>query len=262
VIEWQYALLGLAAGVLVGVSGVGGGSLVTPALTLFGIPVPMAVGTDLAFAAITKTFGAAVHRAQRSVDWRAAGLLAAGSCPAAALTVALLSTTGVHAGSRLITAMLAIALILTALSLCIERESIARAALRVGARLRPYRAPVTIVAGVALGTLVTLSSIGAGALGALFLILLYPRLSALRIAGTDIAHAVPLTLIAGGGHFWLGTVDAGVLGSLLAGSLPGIVLSSLLAGRLPDRLMRSFMALVLFAVGTRFAMTAALSQSA
>jgi uncharacterized membrane protein YfcA len=262
VIEWQYALLGLAAGVLVGVSGVGGGSLVTPALTLFGIPVPMAVGTDLAFAAITKTFGAAVHRAQRSVDWRIAGLLAAGSCPSAALTVAWLSTTGVHAGSRLITATLAVALILTALSLCIERKAIARAALRVGGRLRPYRAPVTIVAGAGLGALVTLSSIGAGALGALFLILLHPRLPALRIAGTDIAHAVPLTLIAGGGHFWLGTVDLGVLVSLLAGSLPGIVLSSLLAGRLPDRLVRSVMALVLFAVGTRFAMTAALSQSA
>jgi hypothetical protein len=161
VIEWQYALLGLAAGVLVGVSGVGGGSLVTPALTLFGIPVPMAVGTDLAFAAITKTFGAAVHRAQRSVDWRIAGLLAAGSCPSAALTVAWLSTTGVHAGSRLITATLAVALILTALSLCIERKAIARAALRVGGRLRPYRAPVTIVAGAGLGALVTLSSIGA-----------------------------------------------------------------------------------------------------
>jgi uncharacterized membrane protein YfcA len=256
VIEWPYALLGMAAGVLVGMSGVGGGSLVTPVLTLFGIPVATAVGTDLAFAAVTKMFGAAVHRAQRSVDWRVASLLAAGSCPTAALTVVLLSTTGEHAGSRLITAMLSVALILTALSLCIERECIARAALRAGARFRPYRVPVTVVAGMALGALVTLSSIGAGALGALFLIVLYPRLSALRIAGTDIAHAVPLTLIAGAGHLWLGTVEGALLLSLLAGSIPGIVASSLLAGRLSERTVRNFLALVLFAVGTRFAFLA------
>jgi hypothetical protein len=257
VIEWQYALLGLVAGVLVGLTGVGGGSLVTPALTSLGIPVGVAVGTDLAFAAITKTLGVAVHRAQRSVDWRAARLFAAGSCPTAALTVAWLSSSGAHTGGRLITIMLSIALILTAISLCIEREYIARAALRAGASLRPYRAAATVIAGAVLGALVTVSSIGAGALGAMLLVLLYPRLSAPRIAGTDIAHAVPLTLIAGGGHFWLGTVDAGILLGLLAGSLPGILLASLLAGRLPERLMRSFLALVLFAVGMRFAMTAA-----
>jgi uncharacterized membrane protein YfcA len=251
--EWPYALLGLAAGVLVGMSGVGGGSLVTPVLTLFGIPAATAVGTDLAFAAITKTFGAAVHRAQRSVDWRIVGLLAAGSCPTAALTVLFLSMTGAHANSRLITATLSVALILTALTLFIDREWIARAALRAGARFRRYRAPVAVAAGVVLGALVTLSSIGAGALGALILLLLYPRLSALRIAGTDIAHAVPLTLIAGAGHLWLGTVEAALLASLLAGSIPGIVASSLLAGRLPERTVRSFLALVLFAVGTRFA---------
>lgn len=254
--EWSYALLGLAAGVLVGMSGVGGGSLVTPVLTLFGIPVATAVGTDLAFAAITKTFGAAVHRAQRSVDWRIAGLLAAGSCPAAALTVLMLSATEAHLGSRLLTGMLALALILTAASLCLDRDKVASAALRVGGRFRPYRPAITVGAGAALGVLVTLSSIGAGALGALFLVLLYPRLPALRIAGTDIAHAVPLTLIAGAGHMWLGTVELALLVSLLAGSIPGIVASSLLAGRLSERMVRNFLALVLFVVGTRFAFSA------
>jgi uncharacterized membrane protein YfcA len=256
-IDWPYVLLGLLAGILVGVSGVGGGALVTPVLTFLGVPVAMAVGTDLAFAAITKSFGAAVHRAQRSIDWRVAGLLAAGSCPTAALTVGLLSYTGAHTGSRLVTATLSVALILTAISLCIERERVARVALRLGGRLRPYRAAVTVLAGVVLGALVTLSSIGAGALGAMFLVLLYPRLAALRIAGTDIAHAVPLTLIAGGGHLWLGTVDATLLASLLAGSVPGIVLASLAAGRLPDRLVRPFVGLVLFAVGMRFAFSVA-----
>jgi hypothetical protein len=254
--EWQYLLLGLLAGVLVGMSGVGGGSLVTPALTLSGVSPAIAVGTDLVFAAITKTFGTAVHRAQKSVEWRAVGLLAAGSCPAAAATVAWLAASGVHANGRLIAATLSVALILTAVSLCIDRGRIARLALRVGGRLRPYRPAVTVATGAALGALVTVSSIGAGALGAMFLVVLYPRLSALRIAGTDIAHAVPLTLVAGAGHLWLGTVEIALLVSLLAGSIPGIVASSLLAGRLPERVMRSFLALVLFAVGTRFAFTA------
>lgn len=254
-IEWPYVLLGLLAGMLVGISGVGGGALVTPVLTFLGVPVAVAVGTDLAFAAVTKTLGTVVHRAQRSIDWRVAGLLAAGSCPAAALTVALLSFGGgAHAGSRLITAVLSLALILTAISLCLPRERVARAALRIGGRLRPYRSAATVLAGVLLGGLVTLSSIGAGALGAMFLVLLYPRLPALRIAGTDIAHAVPLTLIAGGGHLWLGTVDVTLLASLLTGSLPGIVLASVLAGRLPDRLVRPFVGLVLFTIGMRFAL--------
>lgn len=254
--DWHYLLLGLLAGILVGVTGVGGGSLVTPALTLVGISPAVAVGTDLVFAAITKTFGTVVHRAQRSVDWRAAGLLAAGSCPAAGLTVALMAASGMHIGGRLISLMLSVALILTAVSLCLDRQRVARAALRIGGRLRPYRAAVTVGAGAALGALVTLSSIGAGALGAMLLLMLHPRSSALRIAGTDIAHAVPLTLVAGAGHLWLGTVDGELLFSLLAGSVPGIVVSSLLAGRLPEPFVRKFLALVLFAVGTRFALSA------
>ena len=255
-IDWPYAALGLVAGVLVGMSGVGGGSLVTPVLTLFGVPVATAVGTDLAFAAITKTVGAAVHRAQRSVDWRVAGLMAAGSCPAAAVTVLFLSSAGEHAGSGLITGTLAVALMLTALTLCLKRDRIARAALHLGSRFRPYRAPLTVVAGVVLGVLVTLSSIGAGALGALVLVMLHPRMPALRIAGTDIAHAVPLTLVAGAGHAWLGTVEPALLLSLLAGSVPGIVASSLLAAHLSERTVRTLLALVLFAVGTRFALAA------
>jgi uncharacterized membrane protein YfcA len=254
--EWHYALLGLAAGILVGVSGVGGGSLVTPALMLYGIPPAVAVGTDLAFAAITKTAGTVVHRAQRSVDWRIARRLAAGSCPAAALSIWFLGATGLHGGSGFITAILSVALILTGLSLCLDRQRIAGASLRFGARLRPYRAAITVVSGAVLGTLVTFSSIGAGALGAMLVVLLYPRLPALRIAGTDIAHAVPLTLIAGGGHLWLGTVNGSLLLSLLAGSVPGIVASTLLARRLPERLVRSLLALILLTVGVRFAMSA------
>ena len=252
--HWEYTLLGLLAGVLVGLTGVGGGSLVTPVLTLFGIPTVSAVGTDLVFAAITKTCGTVVHRAQRSVDWRIAGLLAAGSCPGAALSVLLLASRRVPVDG-VIEGTLAVALILTGISLCLERERVARLARRA-ARLRPLRPALTVAAGALLGALVALTSIGAGALGATLLAVLYPRLEARRIAGTDIAHAVPLTIVAGFGHFTLGHVDAALLASLLAGSLPGIVAASVLGGRLPERLVRSALAAVLMLVGVRFAMLA------
>ena len=252
--HWEYTLLGLLAGVLVGLTGVGGGSLVTPVLTLFGIPTVSAVGTDLVFAAITKTCGTVVHRAQRSVDWRIAGLLAAGSCPGAALSVLLLASRRVPVDG-VIEGTLAVALILTGISLCLERERVARLARRA-ARLRPLRPALTVAAGALLGALVALTSIGAGALGATLLAVLYPRLEARRIAGTDIAHAVPLTIVAGFGHFTLGHVDAALLASLLAGSLPGIVVASVLGGRLPERLVRSTLAAVLMLVGVRFAMLA------
>ena len=252
--QWEYALLGLVAGTLVGLTGVGGGSLVTPVLALFGIPTVSAVGTDIVFAAITKSCGTVVHRAQRSVDWRVAGLLAAGSCPMALFTVLFLASGHVRVGS-LVEGTLAAALIVTGISLCLDREHVARVA-RKAARLRPLRPALTVLAGAVLGTLVTLTSIGAGALGATFLAALYPGLQARRIAGTDIAHAVPLTLIAGGGHLWLGHVNGALLASLLVGSLPGIVIASLLAGRLPERLVRSTLAAVLMIVGARFAMAA------
>jgi uncharacterized membrane protein YfcA len=255
-VSWEYSILGLLAGVLVGLTGVGGGSLVTPILTLFGVPPIHAVGTDLVFAAITKSCGTVVHRAQRSVDWRVVGLLAAGSCPAAAVTVALLSVTDFHLTGKLVKWTLALALILTGCAPCLDRDRIVRLA-RKASRLRPLRPALTVVAGLVLGALVTLSSIGAGALGATFLAVLYPGMAARRIAGTDIAHAVPLTLIAGLGHLSLGHVDAGLLASLLVGSVPGIVIASALAGRLPERLVRTSLALILMVVGARFALAAA-----
>lgn len=250
----SYILLGMLVGVLVGVTGVGGGSLVTPVLTFIGVTPAVAVGTDLVFAAVTKSFGTIVHRAQSSVDWRVMTLLAAGSCPAAALSVALLALTGAHEKGGLITGALSVALILTALVLLIERDKIARVALRIGGPLRQHRQALTVAAGAALGILVTFSSVGAGALGATMLVLLYPRMQAVRIAGTDIAHAVPLTIIAGLGHAWLGTVDYALLANLLSGSVPGIVAGSLLAGRLPERVVRRLLAMILMSVGVRLAL--------
>jgi uncharacterized protein len=253
--DFIYIALGLAVGLLVGVTGVGGGSLVTPVLTLIGITPAVAVGTDLVFAAITKSAGTLVHRAQASVEWRIVALLASGSCPAAAITVGVLAATGMHDKSALISAVLAAALILTAAVLLADRARIAAMAARYETRIAGKRDTLTVASGVLLGVLVTLSSIGAGALGAALLVALYPRLPAARVAGTDIAHAVPLTVVAGLGHLWLGTVNGTLLANLLIGSVPGIVLGSLASARLPDNVVRRLLALVLLAIGTRYALT-------
>jgi len=252
----SFVMLGLVVGVLVGMTGVGAGSLVTPALALSGVPAVVAVGTDLAYAAVSKSFGAVVHGMQRTLDLRVAGWLAAGSVPAAALTIGVLAATGAHEKSGLITAALAGALILTALALLVGRARIASLAARYEARIAVQRTALTIAAGALLGVLVTVSSIGAGALGAVLLVALHPSMPAARIAGVDIAHAVPLTLVAGLGHFWLGTVDFALVANLLLGSVPGIVIGSVLAGGLPDALVRRLLAFVLLAAGTRLAFAA------
>jgi uncharacterized membrane protein YfcA len=249
--DLSYTLLGIVVGILVGITGVGGGALVTPVLTLFGIHPAVAVGTDLVFAGITKTFGTIVHRSRDSVEWRIVRLLVFGSCPAAAITIGVLAATGAHLESGLVNMVLAVAVILTAVVLLAGRGTIARVATRYQKHIANHRAPLTIAAGALLGVLVTLSSIGAGALGATFLLILHPKLPATRIAGTDIAHAVPLTTIAGLGHFWLGTVDVLLLASLLMGSVPGIVLGSYASGRLPDHIVRRLLATVLLVVGAR-----------
>ena len=246
-----FVALGLLVGALVGMTGVGAGSLVTPALALSGVPPAVAVGTDLVYAAVSKSFGALAHRARRSLDLRIAALLAAGSVPAAGLTLAVLAATGALASSSLINGVLAAALVLTALALLVGRTRIATLAARHEQRLAPFRASLTIVAGALLGMLVTVSSIGAGALGAVLLVALYPTMPAARIAGTDIAHAVPLTSVAGLGHVWLGTVNFALAANLLVGSVPGIVAGSLLAGRLPDQLVRRLLAVVLLVAGVR-----------
>lgn len=251
--EPSFVLLGLVVGVLVGATGVGAGSLVTPALALAGVPPAVAVGTDLAYAAVSKSAGALAHRAQRTLDLRVAGLLALGSVPAAALAVLALAATGAHHKGGFITGALAVALILTALALLGGRRLLASAAARYAPRIAPLRAPLTVAAGALLGVLVTVSSVGAGALAAMVLVALYPAMPAVRIAGTDIAHAVPLTLVAGLGHFWLGTVNLALAATLVAGAVPGIVAGSLLAGRLSDALVRRLLAFVLLLAGARLA---------
>ncbi len=249
-----YIASGFAVGMIVGFSGVGGGSLMTPLLVLlFGFHPATAVGTDLLYAAITKTGGTFVHGFRRNVDWHITGFLAAGSLPASALTLLYLRNQGVMSptAAHVISIMLGVALLLTSASL-ITRRWIMDAAAKLNLQSAPVQRRIyTVMIGAALGVLVSISSVGAGALGVTVLILLYPELPTVRIVGTDIAHAVPLTLVAGLGHWLLGTVDWPILLSLIIGSLPGIVLGSALAPRLPDRWLRRILAVVLFIVGAR-----------
>jgi len=270
--ELQFILGGALVGFIVGATGVGGGSLMTPLLTLgFGVSAPVAVGTDLLFAGITKAGGAAAHARRGGVSWPIAGWLVAGSVPASLLTLALLRSTASDATafSNLITPVLGAALLLTATAFVFKAQiqALGRRFAISGERLvamaateagylpvtaeRVARPLPTVVVGLAIGTLVTLTSVGAGVLGVVALFFLYPWLPARQIVGADIAHAVPLTLVAGFGHAALGTVDWSLLGALLIGSLPAITLGAAVAHRLPERALRVALTLMLVGLGLR-----------
>jgi uncharacterized protein len=251
-IDLPYVASGFVVGALVGMTGVGGGSLMTPLLILFfGIHPATAVGTDLLFAANTKTVGTLVHGFSRNITWRVVGRLAAGSVPATALTLVVLSRFPMNApeARQLINTMLGVALLLTSVGLVFRHMLVERYGASL-ARLAPARRnALTVFTGAALGTLVSISSVGAGALGVTALILLYPRQPTARIVGSDIAHAVPLTLLAGFGHWLIGSIDFPLLGFLLVGSLPGVILGSICASRVPDGVLRPVFAAVLCVVG-------------
>jgi len=252
-----YSLSGLVVGMLVGITGVGGGSLMTPLLVLvFGIHPATAVGTDLLYAAITKTAGTAIHGFNKTIDWKIVGRLALGSVPAAVLTLLALSGVDRHSlgFAKTLTVALGYMLIVTAVLLLLRRQITAYyTARRVGKpSLSPaLAASATVVLGVALGALVTLTSVGAGALGVTVLLALYPKLEIKDIVGSDIVHAVPLTLIAGMGYWWIGEVDWSMLASLLVGSVPGIIIGSMLAPRMPDKVIRPILACTLGLVGIK-----------
>jgi uncharacterized membrane protein YfcA len=253
-VDLLYSLSGFVVGVLVGMTGVGGGSLMTPLLVIiFGIHPATAVGTDLLYAAATKSAGTLVHGLHRTIDWRVVGRLATGSVPMTALTLLALSRFDIHgaAAQGLITEVLSSTLAGTAVVLIFRKNILSFYAARVG-ELAPRRtAALTVLVGAVLGALVSISSVGAGALGVTAVIMLYPRLQTASIVGSDIAHAVPLTLVAGIGHWFLGSIDWHLLGFLLAGSLPGIVLGSHLAARVPDTVLRLGLATTLIIVASR-----------
>ena len=252
-----YSISGLAVGLLVGFTGVGGGSLMTPLLVLlFGIHPSTAVGTDLLYAGLTKIGGSAVHYLNGAVDWKVVRRLASGSAPAAVATLLGLSYFGRGSDTtqHLISTTLGFALLLTAVTLLARKWLIARYG-RLMERASDSRIGwLTVLLGAVLGVLVTISSVGAGALGVTVLIILYPKAPAVRIVGSDIAHAVPLTLIAGAGHWWMGSVDFAMLASLLIGSVPGIMIGSHFASRVPDSVLRPLMAGTLALVGGKLAL--------
>ncbi|MCB5187264.1 sulfite exporter TauE/SafE family protein [Methylobacillus caricis] len=258
-----YILSGFAVGFLVGITGVGGGSLMTPLLVfLFGFKPVVAVGTDLLFAALTKTGGVWVHHGKhKSVDWKVVGLMAAGSLPMSITTIYVikhLMSVGKEI-TGLITYALGIALIMTACALLVrsflmrnkERE-VESGLISTGRFTGNTQVAATVLTGAVLGILVTLSSVGAGALGTIAILLLYPRMSTLKVVGTDLAHAIPLTAIAGIGHWSLGHVDFTLLGSLLIGSLPGIWIGSHLSAKIPEKVLRPVLALILLLIGSKF----------
>jgi len=243
---------GFIVGLLVGLTGVGGGSLMTPLLILlFGVHATTAVGTDLLYAAATKGAGSITHGLRKTVDWQITARLAAGSLPGAVLTIGALYRFGITGGAspRLITMTLGVALLASAAAV-LARPWIRRMTDRHATRKRAT-VPLTVAAGFILGVLVTISSVGAGALGMVMLVCLYPGVRLVRLVGSDIAHAVPLTLVAGLGHWLLGSVDWGLLMSLLLGSVPGITLGSHMSARLPERILRPVLAAVLVVVGLR-----------
>ncbi len=276
--DMSFTIAGFVVGSLIGATGVGGGSLMTPILVMFfNIPASAAVGTDLLFASITKGVGTGLHGLNQSISWRVVGRLATGSLPASLAALWLMHTyLDPKALSGVIKMTLGIALVFTSLAIffqpylrkffrkeappqlgplpsgsdfSVEQQRLL--AEEAACESRPESAPLTILTGAILGALVTITSVGAGALGVMVLMTLYPKVRSVRIVGTDIAHAVPLTLVAGLGHASVGVVEYDLLGSLLMGSIPGIALGSHIAFRLPEKILKRTLAVLLFFVGSR-----------
>lgn len=274
--DLSFTIAGFIVGCLIGATGVGGGSLMTPILVLFfNVPAGAAVGTDLLFASITKGVGTGLHGLNQSISWRVVARLGLGSIPASLGTLWLLhNVVNPKTVAGMMTTTLGVALVATSLAIIFQpllRKLFRKEAIptqrpvepdfgleqqrllaeEAACESRPESAPLTITTGAVLGSLVTMTSVGSGALGVMVLMALYPKVRSVRIVGTDIAHAVPLTLVAGLGHASLGVVNYSMLGALLMGSIPGIALGSHVAFRLPERALKRTLAVILFFVGGR-----------
>jgi uncharacterized protein len=253
--DWLYPVSGFVVGAIVGLTGMGGGSLMTPLLILlFGVHPLTAVGTDLVYAAATKTAGTVIHANKGHVEWRVAGVLATGSVPAAVFTIWLLAQLPKQSATTaaIISISIGATLIVAAVAIFFRRRIRNYALARADdpSRVR-YAGPITVAFGALLGVLVSLCSVGAGALGVAVLFFLYPRLPPTRVVGSDLAHAVPLTLVAGLGHWVIGSVDWSIVGSLLLGSLPGIYLGSQLSTYVSDRVLFPALASMMLLIGLR-----------
>lgn len=249
-----YSLAGLLVGILVGLTGVGGGSLMTPLLVLlFGFHPSTAVGTDLLYASVTKTVGTAVHGSRHTVDWKMVGGLASGSVPTALITLFVMSRAGVPpaTSSLLLNIILGATLFVTSFAVFFRPLILRWAGEHIHDMDQARVTRWTILVGAILGVLVSITSVGAGALGTTALLILYPKMPVAKVAGSDIAHAVPLTLIAGIGHWMMGSVDITLMLALLVGSIPGIIVGSLIGARSSDAVLRPVLAVTLLVVSVR-----------
>lgn len=253
-----YVISGALVGLIVGTTGIGGGSLMTPLLLVFGIPPHIAVGTDLLYAAITKASGVVAHHRQKTINWPITLLMVAGSIPTAIITGLILSAyfDDYQQYSGIMTASLGVMLMITATLLLFRRKlqlfAEHQSNLNKTSWIQSNRMCITIVMGVILGVFVTLTSVGAGAIGTVILLILYPYLRSIQIVGTDLAHAVPLTLVGGLVHLSLGNVDYALLGALLLGSIPAIHLGSKIGQKLPETLLRNILAGLLMVLGIKY----------
>lgn len=243
-----YVIAGFFVGLAVGLTGIGGGALMTPILVLgFKVPVTVAVATDLAYAALTKSAAVTIYARRRAVRWEIVRWLLTGSLPGSLLTLVFLDYLRMTDGmDRMLKGALGIALTLSAVVLLSKRQlrQIAQGERfpRLRGHLRRWRRSITTLIGFLLGVLVTLSSVGAGTLGTAVLIVLYPGLAVPSLVGTELAHAVVLAAVAGLGYWTLGSVDYTLLFALLCGSLPGVWLGGHLGFRLPERIVRPVIA--------------------
>lgn len=257
--DLAFVLAGFLVGLVVGLTGVGGGSLMTPILIFFfGVKPYLAIGTDLLFAAFTKLGGTINLARTKTIDWKIVASLCAGSIPAALVTIYFLHSMGTTnpAVQKIMTTTLGFALLLTALATLYKAikgkaapRNISPEQLALATKARHWALPV--VFGALIGTLVTITSVGAGAIGVTVLMLLYPALPLQRIVAADLAYAVPLTLVAGLGHASIGSVDWPLLAKLLVGSLPGIWLGTQLSSKVPERAIRSLLSVLLAYAGVK-----------
>lgn len=251
----SYIFTGFGVGLLVGLTGVGGGALMTPLLILvYHVQPLLAIGTDLLFAAITKSVGTIAHGSQSTIEWRVVFLLASGSIPATIVSLVILShlQEDIEQLNSLLGTILGFALVLTAVSIFFRNHLLRFIeGFSSPTRKRNLQPILTIAGGALLGSMVTFSSIGAGALGVMIISLIYPRLTLSRVVGSDIAHAVPLTAIAGMGHMSLGNTDFTLLALLLCGSIPGVIAGSLLGKNIPEYFLRFTLAGILLLTGIK-----------
>jgi uncharacterized membrane protein YfcA len=255
--DLMLAAAGAMTGLLVGLTGAGSGALMTPLLLLvFGVAPATAVGTDLWFAALTKLAATRIHHGRGLIDWVVVRRLWMGSLPASAVSLAALTSMRTDAATvELLKLAIAVAVVISALGLLFQAKlhAVGRRFRVSGAdRFKALQRPLTFAAGALLGVLVTLTSVGAGALGAVMLVYLYPlRLTPPRLVATDIVHAIPLAMFAGMGHLLIGNVNFALLGNLLLGSVPGVIVGAMLSARLPHGLLRAVLAVVLLVIGAR-----------